>query len=149
MRQAPPVRVEFQSPQVWRALQSVLPALVLGVLIGWVAQRLGWGGEQALAAAAPAAVALGAALWRHGAAAPRVLTWDGAAWTLEGVAGAVQPMIDVSSGMVLTFTPGASPGRQWLALGGEAAAHSGLRAALYASRSEPRRWHAAGAERDL
>ena len=149
MRQAPPVRVEFHPPRVWQALQALLPALALGVLIGWAAQRLGWGGVQALSAAAPAAVALAVALWWHSSAASRVLAWDGAAWALEGVTGAVQPMIDVRSGLVLTFTADASPGREWLALGGEAAAHPGLRAALYASRPAARQWLATRAERDL
>lgn len=149
MRQAPPVKVEFQPPRVWRALQSLLPALALGVLIGWIAQRLQWGGWPALAAGAAAAAPLSAARWRQTAVAPRVLSWNGAVWTLDGVVGSVQPMIDVNSGLVLTFATGTGPGREWLALGGEAAAHPGLRAALYASRPAARRWLADGPERDL
>jgi hypothetical protein len=101
VRQAPPVRVEVLPPHLWRVLNVGLPALTLGVLVAWAGQHLRMATGSWLAAAMLCACILAEFLRRRSSLGGRFLVWNGECWSLDGVAGAVRPMIDLGGGMLL------------------------------------------------
>lgn len=78
-----------------------------------------------------------------------MLVWDGERWTLDGVVGAVRPMIDSGVGMLLAFVPDARRRREWLAVGDDGAALQGLRASLFSVQLAAQPGVGASADRDL
>jgi hypothetical protein len=148
VRQAPPVRVEVLPPHLWRVLNVGLPALTLGVLVAWAGQHLRMATGSWLAAAMLCACILAEFLRRRSSLGGRFLVWNGECWSLDGVAGAVRPMIDLGGGMLLAFVPDGSRRREWLAMGGEGAAMRGLRASLFSGQPAVRPGVGTSADRD-
>ena len=131
MHAAPAVSVRCSGGMAWRALRAGLAALAAASLAAW---GLGHAGLPA-AWAMVLLIAVALAVWPLVRTAPLSLAWDGQRWTVDGVPGALDVMIDVGSGLLLRLRPDERrlPSR-WIAVtAGEAgAAMHALRAAAYA-----------------
>lgn len=107
----------------WRAALAVLRGLAVAALLAWVGPWL-----------APLALAVAAWSWRRVSLAVPRLSWDGAAWRLDGAAGRAEPALDLGGWMLIRFAPEAGA-IAWLPVSPAAdpAAWGALRAALYSS----------------
>ena len=128
MRAPPAVAVRCTGGWPWRLLNIALPTLAAGVVATWVLLQLD-------APAAPAAIGAVAVLllaWRLSRPRQRVLQWDGQRWTVDGVPGRLQLMVDLGAFMLLRLRPEQGRGPWTAVTAAEAgAAWHGLRAAVY------------------
>mgnify|MGYP007116878070 FL=1 len=88
-------------------------------------------------------------LRRRSSLGGRFLVWNGECWSLDGVAGAVRPMIDLGGGMLLAFVPDGRRRREWLAMDDEGVGVQGLRASLFSGQSAVRPGVGTSVDRDL
>jgi hypothetical protein len=133
MRTAPPVSVHCSGGRVWRALQSLLPALAAAVFVVWLTEYGGWPKPQTAFAALFLTTIVAVLAWR--AAAPRIalLTWDGRCWRVDDASGQLLVMMDLGLWMLLRLKPAPQGPLRWLAVSASEAgpAWHGLRAALH------------------
>ena len=109
-------------------LNVALPALAAGVAAAWVLRHV----EASVAPAAMVAAAVLLLAWRLSRPRERLLQWDGQRWTVDGVPGRLQLMVDLGRFLLLRLHPEQGRG-PWLAVtAAEAgAAWHALRAAVY------------------
>lgn len=119
---------------IWCVLVIGLPALAAGALAAWL---LAWLEAPAWPAAA-AALAAALAAARLETRREVELAWDGRRWSADGVAGSLDPMIDLGFWMLLRLTPEEHGiAARWVPLAGAGAGpplHA-FRAAVYSSRA--------------
>ena len=115
----------------WRLLHVVLAAAAAASLTAWAVLHGDAGAPAAGASSAAAALLAGVCAWYTTRSAPAGLGWDGQRWTLDGVHGQVDVMIDLGPWMLLRYRPPAGAAR-WLPLPDAGGALHGLRTALYA-----------------
>ena len=134
MRSASAVRVAVSPPTGVRGGVALLAGLAAASSAAWALGHAGVAGAWGLLAAVPGA-ALGWALGPHGRAE---LTWDGAAWTCDGAAGAVSVQLDLQRLLLLRWQPRAAGAARWLLADAAAAGAQwhALRVALFAGRPE-------------
>lgn len=132
MRSPPAVSVRCTGGPLWRAVLWLLPALAVGVFGYWAALHVVLGqGWRAGWAESAGFVAFALTAWAaHRQRPPSAqLTWDGAAWTCDGLPVRLQVMVDTAgSWMLLRLRPvsGARAVTQGLASGTNSPAESGL-----------------------
>jgi hypothetical protein len=134
MRAAPPVSVRCDSGVPWRLVQSGLMALASAVAVDWVLAH-------AAASPAPALGVLagvGALAWRLTATQHFRLAWDGDCWTVDGVPGRLDVMMDLGGWLLLRLRPTAAGHSRWAAVTAREAgpALHGLRVAAYSHATE-------------
>jgi hypothetical protein len=130
MRAAPPVSVRCNGGAAWRLVQTGLFALAAAVLAAWTLAQLGL----ATAWAAAPGLAVAALAWRGCRSREVALTWDGRAWTADGIPGRLEVMIDLGTWLLLRMRLDGGTAPRWIAVSaGEAGlALHGLRAAVHA-----------------
>jgi len=138
LKAAPPVSVRAAGGVPWRALLVTLPALAAGVLAAWLAAWAEAAGTTAALAAAAAALGAAALAWRLERPREIELAWDGQRWSADGVAGRLEPVIDLGPWLLLELTPeerGLS--RRWIPFSTASAGPMlpALRTAVYSSRA--------------
>mgnify|MGYP001187685297 CR=1 FL=1 len=128
MRAPPAVAVRCTGGWPWRLLNVALPALAAGVAAAWVLRHV----EASVAPAAMVAAAVLLLAWRLSRPRERLLQWDGQRWTVDGVPGRLQLMVDLGRFLLLRLHPEQGRG-PWLAVTATeaGAAWHALRAAVY------------------
>ncbi|MBZ8140456.1 hypothetical protein CLD22_11165 [Rubrivivax gelatinosus] len=140
MRHPPPVALTCSGGAPWRVARSALAAAAGASAAAWASAHLGAGSPSVVFTLAAGLVA-GLAGWRLARPLAAELRWDGATWSVDGVAGALDLMLDLGGWLLLRLRP-AQGAPRWLAV---SAAEAGLRlhplrAALYwpaATREQP------------
>jgi hypothetical protein len=128
MRAPPAVAVRCTGGWPWRLLNVALPAVAVGVATGWGLLHV----EAPVAPAAAVAAAVLLLAWRLSRPRQRLLQWDGQRWTVDGVPGRLQLMVDLGAFMLLRLRPEQGRGPWTAVTATEAgAAWHGLRAAVY------------------
>ena len=130
MRAAPPVSVRCNGGAAWRLVQTGLFTLAAAVCAAWA---LGHFGRTTAWAVAPG-LAVAVAAWRGCRGRDVVLTWDGRAWTADGMPGRVEVMMDLGHWLLLRMRLDGGTARRWIAISASEAgpALHGLRAAVHA-----------------
>jgi len=128
MRAPPAVAVRCTGGWPWRLLNIALPTLAAGVAAAWALLHV----EAPVAPAAAVATGVLLLAWRLSRPRERLLQWDGQRWTVDGLPGRLQLMIDLGPLLLLRLHPEQGRG-PWLAVtAAEAgAAWHALRAAVY------------------
>lgn len=134
MRTAPPVSVHACGGRGWRAVRALLPALAAAACVAWALQ---WAESDGLAAAGSAGVAgVAVALlgWRVAGRRAAELAWDGAQWSVDGVPGRLDLMLELPAWLLVRLRPAAGGAARWVAVSAAeaGAAETLLRAALHA-----------------
>ncbi len=139
MRAPPAVAVRCTGGWPWRLPNVVLPALAAAVAAAWTLLHF----EAAVAPAAAPAAAVLLLAWRLSRPRQRLLQWDGQRWTVDGLPGRLQLMIDLGPFLLLRLLrlqrEDAACGRgPWLAVTATeaGAAWHALRAAVYSRAPE-------------
>jgi hypothetical protein len=134
MRAAPPVSVRCTGGPGWRAVQAGLAALAAAVTVFWLMAHAEKAPAVAGALAAVTGLCAAALAWRGSRAAARMLAWDGQRWTLDGLPGGLDVMIDLDTWMLLRLRPETGPRGRWATVSAREAgpAWHGLRAAVHA-----------------
>jgi hypothetical protein len=128
MRAPPAVAVRCTGGWPWRWLNVALPAVAAGVASIWALLHF----EVPVAPAAAVAAVVLLLAWRLSRSREQLLQWDGQRWTVDGVPGRLQLMLDLGPFLLLRLHPEQGRGL-WLAVtAAEAgAAWHALRAAVY------------------
>jgi hypothetical protein len=117
MRGAPPVQIACGSDRRWQRGLAGLQALAASTVAGWFALHAGWPAWLTATGTLSAAILSWAAACRW-AAPPtqRALIWDGQRWTLNGMQGTVEVMLDLEGWLMLRFRGPARSNVEWLPL---------------------------------
>lgn len=114
MRGAPPVQLDCARDARWRGLEAGLAGLAAGTLAAWAMAHTFSGDMTSARASATALVAAVLAAWAWWRAADgrrrQGLHWDGSAWRLDGVEGALTLKLDAGRWVLLRFRPHSSHG---------------------------------------
>ncbi len=135
MRAAPPVSLRCSGGGLWRGVQTGLPTLAAAACgvwaLQWLQQPPGW--------AAMLVLAVAGLSWRLAAPTPVELVWDGQRWTVDGLPGQLDVMLDVGSALLLRLRLVAGGRPRWVAVTAAEAgvAMHGLRLAAYHRPPEP------------
>jgi len=134
MRAAPPVSVHARGGSGWRALRALAPTLAAAVCSAWALQWAGLGDAAAVGIAAAAGAAVALLAWHATDGRASTLAWDGAQWSVDGVPGRLDLMIELPAWLLVRLRPAAGGAARWVAVtAAEAgAAETLLRAALHA-----------------
>ncbi len=101
---APPVRfLSFEGQRVWRAAQVGLACLAASIVCAWQLHGLAPDWSALLVALSVLTAGVAGVLILRATPRPAAveLNWDGARWTLDGAAVAIEVRIDLCSGVLL------------------------------------------------